>query len=509
MSDTLTTDPVVRADARLDRRRRFGSLFDVKRTGRTGVLLPALDVPAADPAALYGDAHRAEVAGEVEANEVDVVRHFTRLSQMNFAIDTALYSLGSCTMKHNPRINEEIARLAGFNDTHPYAPVHLAQGNLELMWRLEQALKALTGFARVTLQPSAGANGELTGALMIRAAHVKRGNPRKHVLVPDSAHGTNPATAHFAGYEVVELASNAHGTLDLAELASKLNGDVAALMITVPNTLGVFEERILDITKMVHEKGAYVYLDGANFNAFVGKVRPADMGVDVMHMNLHKTFSTPHGGGGPGAGPVGVAPALVPFLPVPTVENDGGVFRLDVDRPDTIGKMRTFYGNFGVLVRALTYIVSYGNRIHEVAENAVLNANYIRRKLEPFYHLKYDAPSYHEVVFDDKKQAALGLHNIDVAKRLMDFGFHPPTMSFPLIVPGALMIEPTESEPKEELDAFIDAMIAIAKECETSPEIVHGAPHTTPVRRLDEAGAAREASKVGNFAPVLRAPTVR
>jgi glycine dehydrogenase subunit 2 len=510
MSDALATAPIARADARLDRRRRFGSLFDTKRPGRTGVLLPPLDVPAADAERLFGAQHRAEVAGEVEANEVDVVRHFTRLSQMNFAIDTALYSLGSCTMKHNPRINEEMARLPGFNDTHPYAPVHLAQGNLELMWRLEQALLALTGFSRVTLQPSAGANGELTGALMIRAAHVKAGNPRKHVLVPDSAHGTNPATAHFAGYEVVEIASSSRGTLDLATLAANLNEDVAALMITVPNTIGVFEERILDITKMVHDKGAFVYLDGANFNAFVGKVRPADMGVDVMHMNLHKTFSTPHGGGGPGAGPVGVAPSLVPFLPSPTVERAGdGSFVLDENRPDTIGKMRTFYGNFGVLVRALTYILSYGNRIHEVAESAVLNANYIRRKLEPFYHLKYDAPSYHEVVFDDKKQAANGLHNIDVAKRLMDYGFHPPTMSFPLIVPGALMIEPTESEPKEELDAFIEAMIAIAKECETAPEIVHGAPHTTPVRRLDEAGAAREASRPGSFAPVLRAPTVR
>ena len=506
MSDTVTTEPVVRAGARLDRRRRFGSLFDERHTGRRGVLLPALDVPSADAERIFGAQHRAEVEGEIGANEVDVVRHFTRLSQMNFAIDTALYPLGSCTMKHNPRINEEIARLPGFNDAHPYAPVHLAQGNLELMWRLEQALLSLTGFARVTLQPSAGANGELTGALMIRAAHVKAGNPRKHVLVPDSAHGTNPATAHFAGYEVVELPSNARGTLDLATLAAKLNEEVAALMITVPNTLGVFEERILDIAKMVHEKGAFLYLDGANFNAFVGKIRPADMGVDVMHMNLHKTFSTPHGGGGPGAGPVGVAPALVPFLPVPTVEAGPEGFFFDFARPDTIGKMRSFYGNFGVLVRAFTYIASYGNRIHEVAENAVLNANYIRKRLEPFYHLKYDAPSYHEVVFDDKKQAALGLHNIDVAKRLMDFGFHPPTMSFPLIVPGALMIEPTESEPREELDAFVDAMIAIAKECETSPEVVHAAPHTTPVRRLDEALAAREASKPGNFAPVLRAP---
>ncbi len=509
MSDhgTLTSAaPPARGDARLDRRRQFGSLFDAPRTGRAGVLLPPLDVPEADPEALYGSAYRDGVAGEVEASETDVVRHFTRLSQMNFAIDTALYSLGSCTMKHNPRINEEIARLPGFNDTHPYAPVHLSQGNLELMWRLEEVLKVLTGFARVTLQPSAGANGELAGALMIRAAHVKAGNARKHVLVPDSAHGTNPATAHFAGYSVIELASSPRGTLDLGELEAKLTGDVAALMITVPNTLGVFEEQILEIGKLVHAKGAYLYLDGANFNAFVGKVRPFDMGVDVMHMNLHKTFSTPHGGGGPGAGPVGVAAALVPFLPVPTVERAADGFRLDFDRPDSIGKMRTFYGNYGVLVRALTYILSYGRSIHEVAENAVLNANYLRKRLEPFYHLKYDAPSYHEVVFSDRRQVPSGVHNIDIAKRLMDFGFHPPTMSFPLIVPGALMIEPTETEGKDELDAFADAMIAIAKECETSPDIVTSAPHTTPIRRLDEAAAAREASRPGNFAPVLRAP---
>jgi glycine dehydrogenase subunit 2 len=492
----------------LDRRRREGSLFDVARTGRSGVALPPLDVPAADPSALYGAAHRSEVAGEVEASEVDVVRHFTRLSQLNFAIDTAVYPLGSCTMKHNPRINEEVARLAGFSDVHPYTAEHLVQGALELLWLLEERLKALTGFARVTLQPSAGANGELAGTLMIRAAHVARGNARRHILVPDSAHGTNPASAHFAGYSVVELASNARGTLDLAELEAKLTDEVAALMITVPNTLGVFEENILKITEMVHAKGALVYLDGANFNAFVGKVRPADMGVDVMHMNLHKTFSTPHGGGGPGAGPVGVGPALVPFLPTPTVEREGDRFRFAYDRPGTIGRMRTFHGNFGVLVRALTYIESYGNTIPEVAEAAVLNANYLRKRLEPFYHLKYDAPSYHEVVFDDKKQAAGGIHNIDIAKRLMDYGFHPPTMSFPLIVPGALMIEPTESEPKEELDAFADAMIAIAKECQESPGLVHGAPYTTPVGRLDEASAAREASKPGSFAPVLRAPVL-
>jgi glycine dehydrogenase subunit 2 len=490
----------------LDRRRHEGSLFDTPHPGRTGVSLPPLDVPAADPAALYGAAHRTEVAGEVEASEVDVVRHFTRLSQLNFAIDTALYPLGSCTMKHNPRINEEIARLAGFADAHPYAPEHLVQGALELLWLLEERLKALTGFARVTLQPSAGANGELAGTLMIRAAHVARGNARRHILVPDSAHGTNPASAHFAGYSVIELASSARGTLDLAELEAKLTDDVAALMITVPNTLGVFEENILKIAEMVHAKGAFLYLDGANFNAFVGKVRPADMGVDVMHMNLHKTFSTPHGGGGPGAGPVGVAEALVPHLPTPTVEREGDVFRLSHDRPATIGRMRTFHGNFGVLVRALTYIESYGNSIGQVAEAAVLNANYLRKRLEPFYHLKYDAPSYHEVVFSDRIQAAAGVHNIDIAKRLMDYGFHPPTMSFPLIVPGALMIEPTESEPREELDAFADAMIAIAKECDETPDVVLKAPHTTPVRRLDEAAAARDASKPGTFAPVLRAP---
>jgi glycine dehydrogenase subunit 2 len=504
---TLTSKPVTRAGADLDRRRVFASLFDAPSPGRRGVLLPPLDVPPADAAALYGSSHRPEVEGELETSEVDVVRHFTRLSQKNFAIDTALYSLGSCTMKHNPRLNEELARLPGFNDTHPYAPERLSQGNLELMWRLEEALKTLTGFARVTLQPSAGANGELAGALIIRAAHVARGNPRKNILVPDSAHGTNPASAHFAGYEVAEIHSSPRGTVDLTELAAKLNDDVAALMITVPNTLGVFEEQILEVARMVHEKGAYLYLDGANFNAFVGKVRPADMGVDVMHMNLHKTFSTPHGGGGPGAGPVGVAAALVPFLPIPTVERGGSGFFLDSDRPQSIGRMRAFYGNFGVLVRALTYILSYGRSIHEVAENAVLNANYLRARLAPFYHLKYDAPSYHEIVFDDKRQAARGIHNIDIAKRLMDYGFHPPTMSFPLIVPGALMIEPTETEPKEELDAFADAMIAIAKECETQPEVVTSAPHTTPVARLDEASLAREASKVGVYAPVLRAPT--
>ena len=510
MSDhgNLVSEPKSRT-ASLDHRRRWGSIFDTSHPGRRAVLLPPLDVPAVDPGALFGDRARSEVEGEVEASEVDVVRHYTRLSQLNFSIDTALYPLGSCTMKHNPRINEETARLPGFLETHPYTPEPLVQGCLELVWRLEEALKALTGFARVTLQPSAGANGELAGALMIRAAQAARGNPRKHVLVPDSAHGTNPASAHFAGYSVVELASSERGTLDLSELDRKLTEDVAALMITVPNTLGVFEENILEIARRVHAKGAFLYLDGANFNAFVGKVKPADMGVDVMHMNLHKTFSTPHGGGGPGAGPVGVGAELVPFLPAPTVERDGDRFFLDHGRPAAIARMRAFHGNFGVLVRALTYILSYGRSIHEVAENAVLNANYLRKRLEPFYHLKYDAPSYHEVVFSDRRQAGNGVHNVDIAKRLMDYGFHPPTMSFPLIVPGALMIEPTESEGREELDAFADAMIAIAREAEEDPGTVTSAPHTTPIRRVDEASAARAASRPGSFAPVQRAPVSR
>jgi glycine dehydrogenase subunit 2 len=465
-------------------------VFERSGKGKVGYSLPPLDVPEviAIPQALT----RGEIEGETEISEVEVARHFTRLSRLNFSIDQNLYPLGSCTMKHNPRTNEEMARLPGFAASHPLAPESVSQGTLELMWRLERALIELTGLARVTLQPSAGAQGELAGILMVRAAHAKAGNPRTTVLIPDSAHGTNPASAHFAGYKVRELKSNARGTLDLHVLQEAMTEDVAALMLTVPNTLGIFENEILEIARIVHARGGYLYCDGANFNSFVGIAKPGLMGIDVMHMNLHKTFSTPHGGGGPGSGPVGVTEKLAPFLPRPTVERRAdGTFFLDGGRPDSIGRLRTFLGNYGMFVRALAYIAAYGNRIGEVARGAVLNANYIRAGLSAAYHLKYEAPSLHEVVLSDKKQAPQGISNMDIAKRLMDYGFHPPTVSFPLIVHGALMIEPTETEGKPGLDAFISAMTSIARECEESPDLVRGAPYTTPIRRVDEVAAAR------------------
>ena len=465
-------------------------VFERSGKGKVGYSLPLLDVPpvVAIPPSLL----REEIAGETEITEVEVARHFTRLSRLNFSIDQSLYPLGSCTMKHNPRTNEEMARLPGFAAGHPFAPESVSQGALELMWTLEQALVELTGLSRVTLQPSAGAQGELAGILMIRAAHAKTGNPRTTVLIPDSAHGTNPASAHFAGYKVRELKSSGRGTLDLRVLEQAMTSEVAALMLTVPNTLGIFENEILDIARIVHAKGGLLYCDGANFNSFVGVAKPGLMGIDVMHMNLHKTFSTPHGGGGPGSGPVAVTERLAPFLPRPTVERrTDGTFFLDFDRPHSIGRLRTFLGNYGMFVRALSYIAAYGDRIGEVARGAVLNANYIRAGLSGVYHLKYDAPSLHEVVLSDKKQVERGLSNMDIAKRLMDYGFHPPTVSFPLIVHGALMIEPTETEGKPGLDAFIRAMREIARECEESPELVRGAPYSTPVKRVDEVAAAR------------------
>jgi glycine cleavage system P protein (glycine dehydrogenase) subunit 2 len=465
-------------------------VFERSGAGKVGYSLPPLDVP--ETIAIPKERTRPDIPGETEITEVEVARHFTRLSQLNFSIDQGLYPLGSCTMKHNPRTNEEVARLPGFAASHPLAPEEVSQGTLELAWRLEQILKELTGLARVTLQPSAGAQGELAGILMVRAALARTGDPRRTVLIPDSAHGTNPASAHFAGYKVRELKSNARGTIDLDVLQEAMTDEVAALMLTVPNTLGIFEDRIRDIAGIVHAKGGFLYCDGANFNSFVGIAKPGLMGIDVMHMNLHKTFSTPHGGGGPGSGPVAVAERLVPHLPRPTVERRAdGTFALDFDRPESIGRLRTFLGNYGMFVRALAYIASYGNRIGEVARGAVLNANYVRAGLRDTYHLKYDAPTLHEVVFSDKRQGERGVHAVDIAKRLMDYGFHPPTVYFPLIVPGALMIEPTETEGKPGLDAFIAAMRAIARESEEDPEIVLKAPHTTPVSRVDEVGAAR------------------
>jgi glycine dehydrogenase subunit 2 len=484
------TKPAVPVDPKRPEPRHEPLVFERSGKGKLGYSLPPLDVPAV--VAIPPSLRREEIVGETEITEVEVARHFTRLSRLNFSIDQDLYPLGSCTMKHNPRTNEEMARLPGFAAAHPFAPESVSQGSLELMWRLEQILIELTGLARVTLQPSAGAQGELAGILMIRAAHAKAGNPRKTVLIPDSAHGTNPASAHFAGYKVRELKSNARGTLDLHVLEQAMTEDVAALMLTVPNTLGIFESEILEIARLVHARGGFLYCDGANFNSFVGVAKPGLMGIDVMHMNLHKTFSTPHGGGGPGSGPVAVVEALAPYLPRPTVERrTDGTFFLDADRPSSIGRLRTFLGNYGMFVRALSYIAAYGNRIGEVARGAVLNANYIRAGLADIYHLKYDAPSLHEVVLSDKKQTERGVSNMDIAKRLMDYGFHPPTVSFPLIVHGALMIEPTETEGKPGLDAFIHAMREIARECEESPDLVRGAPYSTPVRRVDEVAAAR------------------
>jgi len=478
---------------------RVGLIFEHSKQGRLGYRLPPLDVPEQSlDELLPGPLRRRNLDGECAVSEVDVIRHFTRLSKLNLSIDAGIYPLGSCTMKHNPRINEEIARTPGFAQSHPMQPDSESQGSLELLWNLEQSLREIFGMPRVTLQPVAGAHGELTGILMIHKALASSGNARKHILIPDSAHGTNPASAIFAGYTVRELKSNSRGTLDLDRLEAAVDDEVAALMITVPNTLGVFEDQIVQIADILHRKGAFLYCDGANFNSFVGVARPGDMGIDVIHSNLHKTFSTPHGGGGPGAGPVGVSERLVPFLPTPTIERrEDGTFFLDRDHPQSIGRVRAFNGNFGVLVRALTYIRSMGPQgLRRVAEIAVLNANYIRARLKGAYHLPYDAPSLHEVVFSDKNQISKDVHTLDIAKRLMDFGFHPPTIYFPLIVAGALMIEPTETEPKEELDAFCDAMLSIARECEETPELVRTAPHTTPVRRLDEARAARQ--------PILR-----
>jgi glycine dehydrogenase subunit 2 len=480
-------------------REKEALIFERSHAGRVGYQLPPLEIPAADPAASIPAALlRGEIEELPEVSEVDVVRHFTRLSKWNYGVDEGLYPLGSCTMKYNPRINEEVVRLAGIAQLHPLQPEAQVQGALRLMWDLEQALIAVTGMARVTLQPAAGAHGELAGMLMIRKALEKRGEHRRVVLIPDSAHGTNPASAVFAGFETVEVASTSAGTVDLEAVREQLEtGEVGGLMVTVPNTLGVFEPEIVKLAAMLHERGAYLYMDGANLNAFVGIALPGKMGADALHINLHKTFSTPHGGGGPGAGPVAVSAALAPFLPVPTIERVEGRFTLSSERPDSIGKVRGFYGNFGMLVRALAYIRSLGrDGLVSMAEGAVLNANYLRKGLEGEYHLPYTGPSLHEVVFDDAAQAEHGVKNIDIAKRLLDYGFHPPTMSFPLIVHGALMIEPTESEGIDELDAFIAAMRAIAREAREEPELVKGAPYTTPVRRLDEVRAARQ--------PVLR-----
>jgi glycine dehydrogenase subunit 2 len=475
-----------------------GLIFEKSSPGKRAFDLPPLDVPAVDAAKVLGGAHRrGGVEGFPEVSEIEVIRHFTRLSTWNYAIDLGMYPLGSCTMKYNPRVNEFVARLAGLATEHPSQPQELSQGCLKILSLLEKCLLEITGMDVITLQPAAGAQGELTGLLLIRAYNEKRGNPRKKVLIPDSAHGTNPATAVIAGYEVENIKSNSEGQVDIDKLREQVTEDVAALMITNPSTLGIFEQQIPEIAEILHRKGALLYMDGANMNALAGVTRPGELGVDVMHLNLHKTFSTPHGGGGPGAGPVAMKKILEPFLPVPVLlEKADGNLALDFHRKESIGRVKAFSGNFGVLVRALAYILAYGPGIRQATEDAVLNANYIRRHLEGTFDLPYARPSMHEVVFSDALQKKNGVNTMDIAKRLIDYGFHPYTTAFPLIVPGALMIEPTESEDKEECDLFIEAMKSIAQEAEKNPEVVRTAPHTTRVRRLDEVGAARK--------PILR-----
>ncbi len=475
-----------------------GLIFEKSSPGKAAWKLPPLDVPSVDAEKLLGPAARPDLGQMPEVSEIEIIRHFTRLSTWNYGVDTGLYPLGSCTMKYNARVNEFVARLRGLAEAHPYQPQRLSQGALQIVKLLADCLLEITGMDAITLQPAAGAHGELTGILMVRAYLEAQGNPRKKVLIPDSAHGTNPATAAICGYAVENLKSNAAGMVDVAALERQMNEDVAALMLTNPNTLGVFEEEIHRIADILHAKGGLLYMDGANMNALVGKTRPGDFNVDVMHLNLHKTFSTPHGGGGPGSGPVACKQTLEPFLPLPVVkQNADGSLEFDYDRPRSIGRVRAFYGNFGMHVRALAYILANGpDGLLETTEDAVLNANYVRKKLEGVYELPYSTPTMHEVVFSDKKQASKGVKTGDIAKRLIDYGFHPYTTSFPLIVPGALMIEPTESESKEELDLFIEAMRTIAEEAERDPQIILEAPHTTRVSRLDEVQAARK--------PVLR-----
>jgi len=469
-------------------------IFEKSQPGRRGYALPALDVPSIDPASvLPKESLRPQAAELPEMSELDVIRHYTRLSQLNFSIDTHFYPLGSCTMKYNPKVNEAVANFTGFKALHPLQPASTVQGFLQVYYELERMLSEICGMAEFTLQPSAGAHGELAGLLIARAYHKYKGNPRKTVIVPDSAHGTNPASAMIAGYNVVTIKSLPNGRVDTAALKAALNEDVAVFMLTNPNTLGLFEDQIKEISKMVHDVGALLYLDGANMNALVGLVRPGDLGFDIMHLNLHKTFSTPHGGGGPAAGPVGVTQALTPFLPVPRVRKSEQGYSVEEASPLAIGKMRAFSGNSLILLRAYTYIRLLGREgVRRNTEAAILNANYLQAKLKDRFQLVNDETCMHECIFTAGKQKPKGVSTLDIAKRLLDYGIHPPTIYFPLIVPEAMMIEPTETESKQTLDLFVDIMKKIADEAEQDPEKLKHAPYTTPVRRLDEVKAARE-----------------
>jgi glycine dehydrogenase subunit 2 len=468
-------------------------IFEHSVPGRIATSLPDAGVPEVPLEEIIGSSHlRKEAPPLPEVGEPDLVRHYTRLSQRNYAVDVGFYPLGSCTMKYNPKINEDAARLPGFARLHPNTPSALAQGALELLWNLEQMLCEITGMDRVTFQPSAGAHGELASLMMIRAYLEDRGERRTRVIVPDSAHGTNPASAAMCGFQVVTVPSDARGNIDREALRRAADGTVAALMLTNPNTLGLFEEHMVEVAEIVHGCGGLMYLDGANFNAVLGITRPGDQGFDVMHMNVHKTFSTPHGGGGPGAGPVAVKRILEPYLPVPTVEREGDRYYLDEDRPGSIGRIRAYHGNFGVMVRAYAYLRAFGPLLRQVAEAAVLNANYLLARLRQHFDLPYDRSCMHEFVLSGRRQKAQhGVRTLDIAKRLLDYGFHAPTIYFPLIVDEAIMIEPTETESRQTLDAFADALIRVAGECAADPDMIRSAPHTTAVGRLDEVAAAR------------------
>ena len=481
-----------------------GLIFDRSQTGRVGYRLPKLDVETTNlDDILPLELRRTDdLEGVPEVSEVDVIRHFTRISTWNYSIDLGIYPLGSCTMKYNSRLNEKTVRIAGFTGLHPLAPEQESQGALELVYKLQEDLAEITGLPGVTLQPAAGAQGEMTGVMLIRAFLDERDGEesknRRVMLVPDSAHGTNPASAAMAGFSVKTVKSTAEGLTDMEHLKSLCEqGGVAGLMLTNPNTVGLFEKNIKEICDEIHNAGGLVYMDGANMNALVGVARPGDFGVDVIHLNLHKTFSTPHGGGGPGCGPCCCTAELEPFLPTPRVIKDGETYKLEYNRPASIGRVKAFYGNFGMMIRALSYIYTHGAEgLREATEAAVLNARYLAVKLADDFDKPFAADPMHEVVFSHKKQSRKGVHTLDIAKRLIDYGFHPMTVYFPLIVEGAMLMEPTESVGREDMDAFIEAMRDINKEAQENPQLVIDAPHSTRIGRLDEAAAARK--------PVLR-----
>lgn len=474
---------------------RESLIFEIGTPGRRGYRPPGTETPLRNPVPVK--LRRKRPPNLPEVSDLELVRHYVRLSTLNFSVDEGFYPLGSCTMKYNPKIHERIARLRGFVEPHPWWDENDVQPLLGLLWEMEEVLKAVMGMAAFTLQPAAGAHGELTGMLIARAFHRSQGEDRKVVLIPDSAHGTNPASATLAGFKAVQVRSDRRGMIDLEDLRSKMGSEVAALMLTNPNTLGIFETDILKIARLAHASGALIYYDGANLNALLGHCRPGDMGLDIVHLNLHKTFSTPHGGGGPGAGPVGVTKALELFLPVPRIVRAGDRFHLNWECPQSIGKVAAFYGHIGVILRAYVYIRMLGGEgLRRTAEMAVLNANYLKKKLAGLFELPFTTPSMHEFVVSASKQKKAGVSASDIVKRLLDYGVHPPTVHFPLIVREALMVEPTETESPEMLDRFAEALAQILREIEETPEVVHEAPHTTPVRRLDEARAALK--------PVLR-----